>query len=169
MNRTGFILTSFLLCFYLGFAEAGQSTNAGIISVDSSTNIPTTDIDPKDTLQPAKLPDDIHPLRSEDQNLKPFLGVWRGQWEGTLDTYFVITEAKNDRVKVFNSWGGNAIIRDPGMRYIWGKVYDGVLLLPSEKASESLKLQADGTLFGLYYSTSVHMPSRIVLTKDPAK
>lgn len=130
------------------------------------SEIPSTDIDPADTLIPARLPPGIKPLLSDNAILKPFLGVWRGQWEGTLDTYFVITEAQGARVKVFNSWGSNSIIKTPGMRYVWGKIYDGVLLLPSEKSSVSLKLQNNGTLFGLYYSQAVHMPSRIILTKE---
>ncbi|PKA40795.1 hypothetical protein N2599_17085 [Rhizobium sullae] len=138
-----------------------------IILLGGGEEIPITDINPVETLLPAKVPAEIKPMTTEDPNIKPFIGVWRGQWEGTLDTYFIITEVQGTRVKVFNSWGGNSIIREPGMRYVWGKIYNGTLLLPSENASESLKLQEDGTLFGLYYSRSVHMPSRIILTRQP--
>jgi len=162
------ILTIVAISATYANAQMIQNSNQPVLTTQTA-EIPSTDIDPTDTLIPAGLPHGIKPLMSDNAILRPFLGVWRGQWEGTLDTYFVITEAQGARVKVFNSWGGNAIIKTPGMRYVWGKIYDGVLLLPSEKASVSLKLQNNGTLFGLYYSQAVHMPSRIILTKEISK
>ena len=140
--------------------------DAALVLATEIDDIPVTDIDPTQTLLPATLPEGIQPLRSAEPEVEPFLGVWRGQWEGTLDAYFIITEAEGQRVKVFNSWGANAIVSDSGMRFIWGTIFDGILLLPGENVSESLRLQEDGTLFGLYYSQSVHMPSRIILTRQ---
>jgi len=129
-------------------------------------NIPVTDVDPLGTLSPASVAPGIIPLNSDDPFIKPFLGIWRGQWEGTLDTYFVVTEANGDRVKVYHSWGTNALVKETGQRFVWGSIHDGVLLLPSEVASISLKVQDDHNLFGLYYSKMVHVPSRIILTRQ---
>lgn len=131
-----------------------------------SADIPVTDVDPLGTLSPASIAPGIVPLSSDDPFIKPFLGIWRGQWEGTLDSYFIVTEAKDDRVKVYNSWGTNALVKETGQRFVWGSIHDGVLLLPSEVASISLKVQDDHNLFGLYYSKMVHVPSRIILTRQ---
>lgn len=161
---------SLLFCLsvvFLGPVEAQTETSSDNETAlpQSAEDIRIVDVDPESTLGPAPLPDWIAPMESDDPALAPFTGIWRGQWEGTLDTYFAIVEAKDNRVKVFHSWGSNVLLPDPGMRYVWGTIHGDVLLLPGDMASISLRDTKDGTLFGLYYSRAVHMPSRIVLTK----
>lgn len=156
-----------LMVLLMNGAAAQTSTGADAEAElpQSADDIRVVDVDPTGTLQPAPLPEWVKPLSTDDPALSPFTGVWRGQWEGTLDTYFAIVEAEADRVKVFHSWGSNVLLSEPGMRYVWGRIHDDVLLLPGDLASISLRDSKDGTLFGLYYSRSVHMPSRIVLTR----
>ncbi|WP_372015065.1 hypothetical protein [Tistrella mobilis] len=141
--------------------RARQATTAG----QSVDGIEMVDVDPVGTLSPASLPKDIHPLATAAADLEPFLGIWRGQWEGTLDTILTVTASNERGVTVFYAWGTNAITRSPGQRYIRGVVHNGVMLLPGHGMSISLKPQEDGSLFGLFYSPRVHMPSRIVLRR----
>ncbi|MEL6100055.1 MAG: hypothetical protein AAFV87_16100 [Pseudomonadota bacterium] len=161
---------SLLFCLSVVFLSHADAQNE--TGFDSETELPLSpedirivDVDPESTLGAAPLPEWIAPIESDDPALAPFTGIWRGQWEGTLDTYFAIVEVKDNRVKVFHSWGSNVLLPDPGMRYVWGTIHGDVLLLPGDMASISLRDTKDGTLFGLYYSRAVHMPSRIVLTK----
>ncbi|MEE4016116.1 hypothetical protein V1T76_28950 [Roseibium sp. FZY0029] len=154
-----------------GYAYDGEpAQRAELFQIEyagSQEDIPVIDVIPANTLKDAELPEWLIPLSTDDQHLKPFTGVWRGQWEGTLDSYFVLTEQKNGRVKAFYSWGSNAITREPGMRYVWGVILGDVILLPGNDTSVSLTMREDGNLFGLFYSRRVHMPSRIIMTRSP--
>jgi len=150
--------------------DGGMLRRAELLQIEyagGQEDIPVVDVMPVNTLKNAELPEWLIPLSTDDQRLKPFTGIWRGQWEGTLDTYFVLTEEKDGRVKAFYSWGSNAITREPGMRYVWGAVLGDVILLPGNDTSVSLALREDGNLFGLFYSRRVHMPSRIIMSKSP--
>lgn len=90
MRTLFFAVLSFSVALSITNANSFMSQNENVpLLAAESLDIPTTDINPADTLTPARLPDEIKPLESDDPNLKPFLGVWRGQWEGTLDTYFL--------------------------------------------------------------------------------
>jgi len=164
MKQIAIVATAFLTTF----VNPALSYNGGFDRRDPLFDIEYVGGDPEfPVLGRAELPDWLAPLSTDDERLERFTGVWRGQWEGTLDTYLVLTEAEGQRVKVFYSWGVDSTTQEPGHCMIWGTILNDVLILPGTDSSISLTAMEGGTLFGVLYRSDVTNPSRVLFSKSP--
>lgn len=119
-----------------------------------------------DSLSPAELPDSLQYAPKLGSEYARYEGIWRGQWEGTLDAYLVITQISNEKVKAYYAWGTNLIVRNRGGKEVAGVIQNGTLIFPMQNGYSLVFSSEDGIhLSGISYSPRTIKPSRILMSR----
>lgn len=122
--------------------------------------------DPLSLIKPASHPKNHIWASKTDGSVGPWFGLWRGQWEGTLDAYFVAVEQKGNRVKAFYSWGTNLNVIRPGQRFLSGVAMDEVLTFPMHAGNTLVFKLISGSdhIEATHYTQNSDRPSRAIFT-----
>jgi hypothetical protein len=117
-------------------------------------------------VKPAPIPTNYSvapPLPSDIRNLR---GIWRGQWEGTLDTMLIPFEKRGNRILACYTWGTNLKVSKGGGRVIEGVKTNSSYVFPMGKgATFSFVLEEGGTMAGAFYDRAQENVSRIVMKR----
>lgn len=117
-------------------------------------------------VRPALLPEEYLQASTKQLpgSLIGFSGIWRGQWEGTLDAYLVVLNGDSKRATAFYSWGTNLLVRKGGSMIIEGVNLTNSLVFPMEDGiTFTFARDKHETLFGVLYSPNAPNPSRIFM------
>jgi len=98
--------------------------------------------------------------------LEHYTGIWRGQWEGTLDAVFVVLSARGEFVESYYSHGTNLIVRESGAMILQGVILSGALVFPMQGGYSMVFSPGEGgSITGLLYRPR-EVPSRIVMLPE---
>ncbi len=78
----------------------------------------TNDADPMQSISPAPPPrmefSDQSVFTPNTEGFEPMIGVWRGRWSGTLDSFVAFHTFKDGSVSMYHSWGTNLLVPQSG-------------------------------------------------------
>ncbi len=112
---------------------------------------------PWETLSPAPLPpmfETLQPAADLPSYLVGMIGVWRGKWAGTLDSFIVVRNIDTKHAQVHYSWGTNMLVKQAGYVNVDANVVGSKLEYTFQVGyGVSFELSADGgIILGRYNS-----------------
>jgi hypothetical protein len=133
-----------------------------------STNVTMVASDPWDTINKAPLPTEYQKMFPLDPSIASWSGLWRGRWEGTLDSYIRITGSRGEggKVTAFYSWGTNQVVKKAGFEVIGGLITDQTAIFSlGQHYTFVLTKTNNGELDGIFYTPLTGNPSRGIFSK----
>lgn len=121
---------------------------------------------PLSSLKPVKIPKNIKPPTNIIIDGVNYSGIWRGYWEGTLDSAIIPLSIDKNKMTACYVWGTNLLVRSGGAMIIEGLVSGKGIIFPVNKGSSiNLINLKDGSFLGLYYDKILDKPYRSIFNR----
>lgn len=134
------------------------AATAGIV-IGTLTGVSAEEKEPApwETLSPAPQPPSLEtlpPTADIPGHLRDMIGVWRGKWAGTLDSFIVVRNINKTHAQVHYSWGTNMLVKQAGYVDIDANIVGSKLKYTFQEGYRvSFEISRDGKIIlGRYYS-----------------
>ncbi|WP_079212750.1 hypothetical protein [Brucella pituitosa] len=152
------------------FGASNSSFSATVsetCSIDTAPKVDEEEIQTKGALasiHSAPAPTSITRAPLLDEPYRKYSGIWKGQWEGTLDAKLIPFEQSGERLRACYTWGTNLHSREGGGRILDGVITGDTIVFPmGDSATFTFAPQDDGTIYGVFYDKGLIKPSRIIM------
>jgi hypothetical protein len=158
-----------LFCLFL-FGVSHSSFAATVTeacSIDTAPRVDEVEVQTKGALasiHPAPAPNNITKAPLLDEPYRKYSGIWKGQWEGTLDAVLIPYEQIGERLRACYTWGTNLHSREGGGKILDGVIAGDTIVFPmGDSATFTFAPQDDGTMYGVFYDKGLIKPSRVIM------